>query len=98
MSKLSLGAALIAALFAINTAGAQIKSAAVTGGQLDGVISDGIAAYKGVPFAAPPVGDLRWRAPRPVVAWDGIRKADTYGPSCKQDPSFVKLFGAPPAI
>ncbi len=98
MSKLSLGAAVIAAVLAMNTAGAQIKSAAITGGQVEGVISDGIAAYKGIPFAAPPVGELRWKAPHPVVAWDGTRKADGYGPSCMQDPNMVKLFDAPPAI
>ncbi|MGC1459148.1 MAG: carboxylesterase family protein [Steroidobacteraceae bacterium] len=98
MSKLSLGAALIAAVLAMNMAGAQIKSAAITGGQVDGVISDGIAAYKGIPFAAPPIGELRWKAPQPVMAWEGTRKADAYGPSCMQDSNFVKLFGAPPAI
>ena len=98
MSKLSLGTALIAVLLAINTAGAQIKSATITGGQVEGVVSDGVAAYKGIPFAAPPVGELRWKAPQPAAPWNGIRKADTYGPSCMQDPNFVKLFGAPPAI
>jgi para-nitrobenzyl esterase len=43
-----------------------------------------ITVFKGLPFAAPPVGDLRWRAPRPVVAWTGVRRADQFGANCMQ--------------
>src|ERR1035441_5554986 len=43
-----------------------------------------ILAFKGIPFAAPPVGDLRWRAPGPVAAWEGVRRADQFGASCAQ--------------
>ena len=58
----------------------------VTGGLVSGVTGrdPSIAVFKGLPFAAPPVGDLRWRAPRPVVAWQGVRKADAFGESCMQ--------------
>lgn len=41
-------------------------------------------AYLGVPYAAPPVGDLRWRAPRPATAWPGVRRADAFAPACPQ--------------
>src|SRR4051812_37637501 len=41
--------------------------------------------YKGIPFAAPPVGDLRWRAPQSVAHWDGVRAADAFGPVCMQN-------------
>ncbi len=41
-------------------------------------------AWKGIPFAAPPVGELRWRAPQPAPAWDGIREAREFGPACPQ--------------
>jgi para-nitrobenzyl esterase len=41
--------------------------------------------FKGIPFAAAPVGDLRWRAPRPAQHWDGIRAADHFGPVCMQN-------------
>jgi para-nitrobenzyl esterase len=44
----------------------------------------GIRVFKGVPYAAPPVGDLRWRAPQPPSAWDGMRPADQFGPICPQ--------------
>ncbi len=43
-----------------------------------------ITVFKGLPFAAPPVGELRWRAPKPVAPWNGVRKADEFGPMCMQ--------------
>lgn len=46
-----------------------------------------VQVYKGIPYAAPPVGDLRWREPRPVAHWDGMRKADEFGAMCMQ-PAF----------
>src|SRR5436309_1561749 len=58
----------------------------VDGGEITGVPGRdaSITAFKGVPFAAPPVGDLRWREPKPVVPWKGIRKAGEFGSSCIQ--------------
>ncbi len=53
-------------------------------GALVGVREHGITAYKGVPYAAPPVGDLRWREPRPPAKWNGTRRADTFAPACPQ--------------
>ena len=44
----------------------------------------GVAAFKGIPFGAPPVGELRWKPPQPVTAWDGVRAGDKYGPVCMQ--------------
>lgn len=41
--------------------------------------------YKGIPFAAPPVENLRWRAPQPAAHWDGVRQADAFGPVCMQN-------------
>ena len=68
-------------------AGAAIRQPVkVTGGQVSGVPGKdaSIVAFKGIPFAAPPVGDLRWRAPQPVASWQGVRKADHFSPSCMQ--------------
>jgi para-nitrobenzyl esterase len=58
----------------------------IEGGKVIGVQTPtkGIIAYKGLPFAAPPVGDLRWKEPQPVVPWEGVKKADTYGDAASQ--------------
>src|SRR5580658_10188490 len=43
-----------------------------------------VRIYEGVPFAAPPVGDLRWRSPKPAAKWEGVRAADKFGSNCLQ--------------
>jgi para-nitrobenzyl esterase len=53
-------------------------------GELKGSEADGVAVFKGIPFAAPPVGDLRWRAPKSAAKWDGVRSATTFSPACNQ--------------
>jgi para-nitrobenzyl esterase len=59
----------------------------VEGGFVSGVVSGKgeIHSFKGIPFAAPPVGVLRWKAPQPVVAWQGVRVCDRFGPSPMQN-------------
>jgi para-nitrobenzyl esterase len=59
---------------------------ATKAGVLEGSLSaDGkVRTFKGVPYAAPPVGDLRWKEPQPVPAWQGVRKATEFGPRCMQ--------------
>jgi para-nitrobenzyl esterase len=58
----------------------------VDSGMLSGTTgsSPDVRVYKGIPFAAPPIGPLRWKAPQPVTPWDDIRKADAFGPRCMQ--------------
>lgn len=57
----------------------------IDSGRIDGVTTDsGGRAYLGIPFAAPPVRDLRWRDPRPVAPWRGVFHADRFGPQCMQ--------------
>lgn len=53
----------------------------IEGGRIVGVDTDidGVTVYKGIPFAAPPVGENRWRAPQPVEPWEGIRLCDSFG-------------------
>jgi para-nitrobenzyl esterase len=53
-------------------------------GLIEGVKDGAITTYKSIPFAAPPVGDLRWRAPQPAPPWNGVRRADKLGPICLQ--------------
>jgi para-nitrobenzyl esterase len=64
----------------------------VDSGQLQGVVDDGVVAYKGIPFAAPPVGELRWRPPQQMKPWTGVRQATEFGSDCMQG-----RFGPPPA-
>ena len=58
-------------------------------GQVEGILTrdDDVTVFRGIPFAAPPVGDLRWRPPAPPVPWEGVRKAHTFGAQCPQPPS-----------
>jgi para-nitrobenzyl esterase len=62
-------------------------------GMVQGTVADGITTYKGIPFAAPPVGDLRWRAPQSPAAWTGVRNADQFAPGCMQIPIVLPAFG-----
>ena len=55
-----------------------------TAGSIEGLRENGLCVFKGIPYAAPPVGELRWAAPRPCPAWKGLRKAQAFGPSAVQ--------------
>jgi para-nitrobenzyl esterase len=63
-------------------------------GVVRGAVASGIATFLGVPYAAPPVGDLRWRPPRPASAWRGVRDATAFAPSCPQQPGLFTPAGA----
>ena len=84
-SKVSIKALLfvvVPAIFAV--AMAQSPKVPTESGVISGVRESGLSVYKGVPFAAPPVGDLRWRPPVHVAPWTGTRKADAFAPACMQ--------------
>lgn len=51
-----------------------------------------VRMFKGIPFAAPPVGDLRWRAPQPAAKWSGVRQADKFGSACLQTNVFGDIY------
>lgn len=85
MKKLNLLSGILLILcFTACKQGAPVTTVKIDGGMVEGVVKDSITIFKGIPFAAPPVGDLRWKAPQPVVKWDGVLKADKYAPACPQ--------------
>jgi para-nitrobenzyl esterase len=77
---------------------AQVVTAKITGGTVQGVVNGNIVSFKGIPFAAPPTGDLRWRPPQPVTNWSNVKLADDFAPGCMQDPAMAVMFGAPPRV
>jgi para-nitrobenzyl esterase len=89
------GALLLAAL--AMPAHAAITQAQTTAGAVEGEAVDGIGEFKGIPFAAPPVGDLRWKAPQPAAPWQGSRKTVAFGPACMQGP-ILKQMGSTAAM
>lgn len=56
----------------------------VAQGALHGATAGAVTSFKGVPFAAPPLGELRWKPPAPAAAWSGVREATAFGPACMQ--------------
>lgn len=68
------------------TAGPQVT---YRDGTVEGIDSSGVKIFRGIPFAQPPVGDLRWKAPQPVKAWTGVRSAKEFG----ADPEQNNIFG-----
>lgn len=75
----------LAAVLSVSAAGQLQKAGPVRldSGKISGALSsknERVSVYKGIPYAAPPVGNLRWRAPRPVTPWDGVREATEFGP------------------
>jgi para-nitrobenzyl esterase len=76
--------ALLLAMFAMLSNGSgfaqQPSAVKVDGGLLQGTFEDSLTVYRGIPFAAPPVGDLRWRAPQPPTKWEGVKQATKFAP------------------
>jgi para-nitrobenzyl esterase len=73
--------AVLWALASVATAGPVTR---LDAGRVEGVVHDGVRAFLGLPYAQPPVGELRWRAPRPATAWVGVRSAATFAHACPQ--------------
>jgi para-nitrobenzyl esterase len=67
-------------------------------GEVRGSVADGVYAFKGIPYAAPPVGANRLRPPQPVIPWNGVRDALTYGPKTPQLPYPQEMDMLPPEL
>lgn len=93
MKRLALLLALAGAVATIARPAAMIPDQVrIDTGLLSGTVGttqSSVRVFKGIPYAAPPLGENRWRAPQPAAKWDGVRKADAFGAPC--------IPGAPPA-
>lgn len=90
---------LVAFSFVAAQAQTPLLQTKIDSGKLQGGMDNGVASFKGIPFAAPPVGNLRWRPPQPVTSWSGVRSTTAYGSDCMQlpFPSDAAPLGTPPA-
>jgi para-nitrobenzyl esterase len=87
-------AAVAVVIFGVGSFDAQVQVQARTeAGLVAGTNSaDGkVVTFKGIPFAAPPVGELRWKEPQPVTPWEGVRKATEFGTRCMQAPIYADM-------
>ncbi len=75
---------ILALLAFILPVSATAATAKIDSGRLIGIEAKGVVAFEGIPFAAPPVGGLRWREPQPVTPWKGVRDATAFAPACMQ--------------
>ncbi len=84
------GVLLMAGLSVVASGADRVRTDA---GQVETTVpaSSGVRAFLGIPFAAPPVGDLRWRSPQPVKPWKGVRDASKFGPRCMQRPIYSDM-------
>ena len=80
----------ISALALIACSPAKAQTVTAPAGAVRGATDDGIANFKGIPFAAPPVGDMRWRPPAPAASWTGVRDATRFGAACIQPTPVVQ--------
>ena len=81
---IALAAAGVSLAAAPDTASVKRPVVRTDAGPVNGVTAGHVASFKGIPFAAAPVGDLRWRAPAAPAAWTRVRDASTFGPACPQ--------------
>jgi para-nitrobenzyl esterase len=77
----------LAATFALVATATFAATVTTDQGPLTGATDNGIDVYKAIPYAAPPVGDLRWQPPQPATHWTAPRNASAFGPICPQHPT-----------
>jgi para-nitrobenzyl esterase len=77
---------LVLALTTADVVQSNDKIVKIDSGMIEGAVSGEVLSFKGIPYAAPPVGELRWRAPQPVAPWQGVRATTAFGHDCIQKP------------
>jgi len=91
MKTLSMALALLSAALLTHTAYA--ATAKLDSGRVQGEQQGDISVFRGIPFAAPPVGELRWRPPESVTSWDGTRDATAFSNACPQPGTLAQMMG-----
>lgn len=66
----------------------------INSGPISGKVEDGVRVFLGIPFAAPPAGELRWKPPQEIASWNQVRNSTVYGPSCPQPGQSVLMLGS----
>lgn len=95
MKHLVLATAALAAMF---STAAHAQTAQTSGGTVEGSTQNGVTSFLSIPYAAPPTGENRWRAPQPLVAWDGVRDATQFRADCaseQREPNLLPGLTAP---
>ena len=88
--RFKIGAIALTTLMMVSCTESVTPTLSIEGGKVVGVETENSVVYKGIPYAAAPVGDLRWKKPQPVVAWEGVKVADSFGCAAiqaKHDPN-----------
>src|SRR3546814_665605 len=93
----ALGRLLVATAASGPVFAAEAPTATIAEGRIGGAWEDGQRVFRGIPYAAPPVGERRWRPPARPAKWEGVREARTFGPDCVQ-PSYpaASVYFEPP--
>ena len=90
--------ALLLMLMLLTAGQAGAADARIDSGRVQGLDEDGVSIYRGLPYAAPPTGPLRWREPAAVAAWPGVRPATGPAPSCSQKRGLSLDGGGDPGV
>lgn len=90
LRRIAAAAALSTACVAGASADTALPPVGIDSGLVAGTTRDGVNRFFGIPYAAPPVGDLRWKAPQPVEPWKDVKDASAFGPVCRQTVDWIK--------
>jgi para-nitrobenzyl esterase len=93
MAALAVGVSLLVTGAQAQTGSQTADQVTTASGTLKGVVTGDVVAFKGIPYAAPPVGPLRWKPPQPAAAWSGVKDASAFGPVCLQPASATSFNG-----